>query len=320
MIRLIPKFIALIIAFFVISGISTYFTVSYFIKNEETVVVSDLVGENIIYVLELLTHLGLNTKVKGSEYSRDFAQNNILFQDPKPGQIIKKGRDVRIIISKGTKTLPMPNLRSLNLQQARLIIDKNGFFEGDMAKIFHPEINKDKIIAQSPTSGKKIERGVSANLLISRGKRPLELVMPDLGGLLLDEAVLVAEKNHLVVNIIKTIHQKNKIANIILNQEPPSGYHVFENHLINLEVNRKTDKELNKSLKEKMNDLFRYRLPSGYLKQHIRVELRAFDTTFILYDELMTPEKEIWVVVPGYSVSVIFLYNNDELVMSRIYD
>ena len=309
------------IAFFVISGVSTYFTVSYFIKNEESVVVPDLVGEDIIYVLELLTHLGLNTKVKGSEYSRDFAPNNIIYQNPKPGQIIKKGRDVRIIISKGTKTLSMPNLKGLNLQQARLIIDKNGLFEGDTAKTFHTKIKKGKIIAQYPMPGKKIVRGISPNLLISKGERPLEFVMPDLGGLFLDEAVLAAEKNHLVIDTIKTVYHKNKTANIILNQDPPPGYHIQENHLINLEVNRKTDRsQRNSSLGEQKNALFRYRLPSGYLKQHIRVELRTFETTFILYDELMKPEREIWVVVPAYSVSVIFLYKNDKLMLSEIYD
>lgn len=309
------------IVFFVISGISTYFTISYFIKNEETVVVPDLIGEDIIYVLELLTSLGLNTKVKGSEYSRDFAQNNIIFQDPKPGEVIKKNRDVRIIISKGTKTLSMPNLKGLNLQQAQLIIDKNGLFEKNSAKTFHNTVKKNIIISQYPTPGNKIVRGVSSNLLISLGKRPPELVMPDLGGLFLDEAVLEAEKSHLVINSIKTVYQENKTANIILNQDPPSGYHIRENHLINLEVNRKTDRgQKNTRLGDKKTALFRYRLPPGYLKQHIRVELRAFNTTFILYDELMKPEKKIWVVVPGYSVSVIFLYKNDELVLSRIFD
>ncbi len=309
------------IAFFIISGISTYFTISYFIKNEKTVVVPNLVGEDIIYVLELLTNFGLNTKVKGSEYSNDFAKNNIIFQDPKPGEVIKKGRDVRIIISKGTKTLAMPNLKGLNLQQARLIIDKNGLFEGNSAKTFHDTVKKDIIISQYPIPGNKIERGISPNLLISMGPRPCEFIMPDLGGLFLDEAVLTAEKNHLVINTIKTVYQQNKTANIVLNQDPQPGYYIQEKYLINLEVNRKTDPgKRNTDIGKQKNALFRYRLPAGYLKQHIRVELRAFNTTFILYDELMKPEKEIWVVVPAYTVSVIFLYKNDELIMSRIFD
>ncbi|MDA3896558.1 MAG: PASTA domain-containing protein [Desulfobacteraceae bacterium] len=321
MIRLIPKFILLMIIFFIISGISTYFTINYFIKNEKTVVVPDLVGEDIIYVLELLTNLGLNPKVKESEYSPDFAMNNIIYQDPDPGQVIKQGRDVRIIISKGTKVLSMPNLKGLNLQQALLIIEKNGLLEGSFAKTFHSKIKKDRIVAQYPLPGSETFRGISSNLLISLGTRPLEFVMPDLSGLFLDEAVLAAEKNHLKIDTIKMIYQKTKPDNIILNQNPSSGFHVLENDLINLEVNRKTVKE-QKSAGSNQNKktLFRYRLPSGYLKQHIRIELRAFDTTLILYDELMKPESAIWVAVPAYSVSIIFLYRNEELILSEIYD
>ena len=308
-------------AFFIISGISTYFTVSYFIKNEKTVVVPDFVGEDIIYVLELLTNLGLNAKVKGSEYSPDFAKNNIIYQDPAPGQIIKQGRDVRIIISKGTKNLSMPNLKGLNLQQARLIIEKNGLLEGETAKAFHAKIKQDKIIAQYPLPGTETFRGISSNLLISMGARPIEFVMPDLTGLFLDEAVLKAEQNHLVIDTIKTVYKKNEIPNTILNQEPLPGFHVNESHLINLEVNHKSDKgRLDSGSGDKKNNLFRYRLPPGFLKQRIRLELRAFDTTFTIYDELMKSEREIWVVVPAYSVSVIFLYKNDVLVLSEIYD
>jgi len=321
MIRLIPKFIFLIIVFFVISGISTYFTVSYFIKNEKTVVVPDLIGEDIIYVLELLTNLGLNTKVKGSEYSRDFAKNNIIYQEPIPGQVIKQGRDVRIIISKGTKNLAMPNLKGLNLQQARLIIEKNGLPEGNLARTFHERIKKNKIIAQYPLSGNQTFRGEPVNLLISMGARIPERVMPDLTGLFLDEAVLLAEKNHLVIDIIKPVYGKNKTGNIILNQQPPAGFHILENNLINIEVNRKTiNGQKVAGQNKKKNVLFTYRLSPGFLKQHIRAELRAFNTTFTLYDELMKPEREIWIVVPRYSVSVIFIYRNEELIISEIYD
>lgn len=312
---------ALMIVFFIITGITTYYTVTYFIKNEETVIVPNLVGEDIIQVLALLTNLGLNTKVKASEYSTDFVSNSIIYQDPPPGEVIKKGRDVRIVISKGTQTLPMPNLKGLNLQQARLILDKNGLNEGNISKTYHTEVKRDQIIAQHPMAGETIERGITPDLLVSRGPRPREFVMPDFGGLYLDEAVLAAEKNHLVIDTIKTIYQKDKTPNIVLEQEPLAGYHYPENRLIHLVVNRNTPSgHQNNRPGENRAALFRYRLPPGYLKQHIRVELRAFNTTFILYDELMKPEREIWIAVPAYSVSVIFVYKNDELILSRIFD
>ncbi len=319
--RFIPKFIVLMVAFFIIAGTSAYFTITYFIQNEETVVVPNLVGDDILSVLELLTNLGLNAKVKDSEYSHDIPKNNIIDQDPKPGEVIKKGRDVRITISKGTKTLAMPNLKALNLQQAQLILDKNGLFKGSISYVFHNQVKKNIIISQYPLPGAEIEREISPNLLISMGLRPQEFVMPDLVGLFLDEAVLAAEKINLVIDSVKPVYLEDKPDNIVLNQEPLAGYHVLENNLINLSVNRKTPRDpAGANFGAKRNALFRYRLPPGFLKQQIRVELRTFDTTFILYDALMKPEREIWVAVPGFSVSVIFVYKNNELVKSEIFD
>ena len=322
MIKFIPKLFVLMVVFFSIAGISTFFTVSYFIRHEETVVVPNLVGEDIIYVLELLTGFGLNAKVRGSEYSSDFSKNIIIFQDPEPGEIIKKGRDVRIIISKGTKTLPMPNITGLDLQQALLILDKNGLFEGSSSKTYHHHVRKGKIVAQYPLPGRDIERGISSNLLISKGIMPSEFMMPDLCGLYLDQAVLAAEKNHLVIDRIKTVYQKNKPSNTVLKQEPPAGFCVQAHDLIHLELNRLPGgNKMNDSVRDGgKNGLFRYRIPAGFLKQHIRLELRAFETTFTLYDELMKPGREIWIVVPAYTVSVIFIYKNDDLIMSRIFN
>ena len=97
-------------AFFLAVGIGAYLTITLIIKSEDTVVIPEITGKELVYALEILSDLELNTKVKGSEYSADIPKNHIVFQEPEPGTEIKKGRDVRIIISKGARTIPMPNL------------------------------------------------------------------------------------------------------------------------------------------------------------------------------------------------------------------
>ena len=62
-----------------IAGVSAYLTLTLIIKSEDTVVVPELVGKNVVNVLELLTNLGLNTKIKGSEYSAEVPKNHIIF-------------------------------------------------------------------------------------------------------------------------------------------------------------------------------------------------------------------------------------------------
>jgi len=321
MIRSIVKIAGIFIGFLIIAGISAYLTVSFVIKNEGTVVVPNLVGEDIVSALELLTNLGLNTKVKGNQYSSKIPKNSIVYQEPEPGDIIKKGRDIRVIISKGTRIVAMPNLTGLSLQSALLILEKNGLAEGIISKPYSRIINKDAIISQFPAPGSEVERGTKTDLLVSMGKRRAESVMPDLTGKYLEEAVLDIEKNKLEIGTINPVYQKNKPANIILDQNPPSGYYVLKHQRVDLRVNRKTMRHA----ADHNNELFRgalftYKLPAGYLRQQIRLELRTFGMSCIIYDELMEPEREIWVIIPGSSASVVFLYKNDMLVETKIYD
>ena len=134
MIAKIAKIIGVAFAFVVVAGISAYLTLTLIIKSEDTVIVPDLVGKDVVYALEFLTDLELNTKVKGSEFSDEFPKNHVTFQDPQSGAEIKKGRDVRIIISKGPKRISMPNLVSLSIQQARLILEENDVCQGEISQ------------------------------------------------------------------------------------------------------------------------------------------------------------------------------------------
>ena len=103
MITRIAKITALGLTFIVVAGISAYLMLSFLIKSEDTVIVPDFIGKDVVYVLEYLTGLGLNTKVKGSEYSLNVPKNHVIFQQPEPGAEIKKGRDVTLLYPKVPK-------------------------------------------------------------------------------------------------------------------------------------------------------------------------------------------------------------------------
>ena len=75
----IVKGFVLFVIFCLITGSFAYFTLTFIIKNEYSVVVPDIVGRDVIYSLELLTDLGLNTKIRGSEYNHSVPKNYVIF-------------------------------------------------------------------------------------------------------------------------------------------------------------------------------------------------------------------------------------------------
>ena len=321
MIPRIFKIAALFFIFILVVGASAYLTLTLIVKSEDTEVVPDLVGKDVVYALELLSDLGLNTKVEGSEYSIKVSKNSVIFQEPAPGSEIKKGRDVRIIISKGPKSIRMPNLENLPVQQARIIIEENSLCQGEISGTYSSRIKKDSIIAQVPTRGTMVTRGECINLLVSIGTRSRTYEMPDLKGRFLDDAIPLIQINNLILGKITSVFYENKPLNSIVAQEPLSGYCVPEGSTVDLVVNRKPGKKNHgPALGTQESSLFRYRLKDGFLKRHIRVVLNSYGVSNPIFDNFMKPGEEIWLIIPKNNNTTVFLYEDDQLIKTKVYE
>jgi serine/threonine-protein kinase len=315
----IGKIAALVFSFIIFAGISAYLTLTLIIKSEDIVIVPDLIGKEVVSVLEILTDLELNTKVKGFEYSEDIPKNHIIFQQPEPSVEIKKGRDIKIVISKGAKNILMPNLNGLSLQQARIIIEENGLCHGNQSLIYNSIFEKDNVISQVPSPGAQITRGGCVNILLSLGIRPRAYKMPVLNGLTLDGAIVLVEKNNLILGEIKTLFFKDKPIDTINGQDPLAGSLVFEGRLVNLVLNKKSGTHSSEYLGgAKSRNFFRYRTTHGFLKRNIRVYLTGLNFSNDLLNEFVKPDKEIWLLVPYVKGSTLLVYEDDDLVKSQV--
>ena len=322
MIKRFVNISVLLVAFLIITGTTAYLTLTFIIKSEDTVVVPDLLGKDVVYSLELLTDLGLNTKIRGSEYSDNFPKNHVILQDPTPGSEIKKGRDIRILLSKGPKVIRMPNVIGLSLRQARLVLEENGLCLGYETFAYVDEkTGKDIVLSQNPLYENLVDRGRCANLLISQGQRTRAYQMLDLKGLSVDEAVVLIERSRLQVGRFRYEYHSRKPDNIIVAQVPKSGYRILEKSPVDLVVNRKpgnTDqKDKNPAFR---SGVFQYKIDAGFLKKHIQVRLDSMGVSSELYNGIMSPNEELWLLVPTNSIATLFLYENGELVKTQVYN
>lgn len=320
MISKIIKIAALFLVSVIVIGVSTYFTIILIIKSEDTVVVPRLVEKDVVYVLKMLTDLGLNTKVGGSEYSSDVPMNHVIFQEPAPGAEIKKGRDVKIIISKGASSVWMPNIRGLSVQQGRIILEENGLCLGKRSLIFSRNLKKDQIIAQVPEPGRTVNKGYCIDLLVSLGERPNAYIMPDLSGRKLEDAILIIEQNNLLLGDVAPVFKKGKPLNRVVHQEPAGGYRVMERTSVNLEVNREPgEKSSTAPASTRGVALFKYKTDNGFLKNHIRVNLNWFGASTDLLDDFIKPGEEIWFLIPKGENITLSVFKNNELIRTQVY-
>lgn len=321
MIAKIVKITTLGLVFLLVAGASAYLTLIYIIKSEDTVIVPDLVGKDVVSALEVLTDLQLNTKVNGSEYHQKFPKNHVTFQEPEAGSEIKKDRDVRIIISKGAQNILMPNIATLSEQQARMIIEENGLTRGRLSHTYNSSADKDHVILQVPTAGTMITRKTKVDILVSLGPRPVKYVMPDLSGYALDQAAIMIENANLTVGDIRSRYDKQRARNSIIQQEPAAGYSVNANSPVHLVINRPSaNADSDRRHHPLYGSLLQHRINSGFLKKRVRVELENTDATTDIFDDYVKPGDEIWVLVPRDHDATVFIFEDEKLVKTRMYE
>jgi serine/threonine-protein kinase len=321
MIVRITKILTLFFMFLAITGGTAYLTLTWIIKSEDTVVVPDLVGKDIVHALEMLTDLGLNTKVKGSQYSETFPKNHVMLQEPGPGSEIKKGRDIRIFLSKGSKTVIMPDLIGLSNRQARLVIEENGLCLGQVSSTYYnPSLSKGEIIAQTPLKNRIVDRRQCVNLLMSLGPRPQAFKMSAFDGLSIDEAVVLIERSNLRVGQIRYHFEPGRPENVIIGQKPEPGYRVLAKAAVDLIVNRNQHMAgAPIPLKMQPSGFLIHKLPPGFLKKRVEVRWDSLGISSNLVDELMQPGQELWLLVPTHQISTIFIYEDDTLVKTQVF-
>lgn len=298
-----------------VAGVTGYLTLTLLIKSEDIVVVPDLRGKDAIHALEVLTDLGLNIKVKAFEYNATVPKNHVVFQDPQAGNEIKKGRDVRVVLSKGAKTLLLPELIGLDLRQANIIIEENDLKVGNVAKIFNEQARLDEVIAQTPGPRETITRGSAVNLLVSRGHKPKAFAMTSLEGLSLEDAILLLERDQLILGKIQSTFKEELPDGIVVSQEPAAGYRVMEDTRVNLTINRLGTKEPS----PRRAYLFRYRLPDGFLKKHIKVVMNIQGFSYSFYGTFVKPGEGIKLLVPPIADITLLLYEDKELILKKVF-
>lgn len=314
----LAKILSIMLIFIAAAGVSTYLTVHMLIRGEDTVIVPELRGTEVVYSLELLSDLELNTKVRGSRYNTRIPKNHVIYQDPEPGSEIKKGRDVRIVISKGPRAVVLPNLVGMALPQARLFIEKNDLRPGKISCAYGGKETREEVMSQYPYPGATGVRGDRIDLLVSAGPAPKRIPMLDLTGMGLNQALILIEKHHLTTGVIRSIQRAGFADDTVIEHAPAAGFPVAVGSTIDVTINHsasRTDKERPGAVA-----LFRHRTPAGFLKQHVRVRMNRADAAVDLFNAFVKPGGDIWLLVPEGRPATLVLYVDDTLVRTIHYD
>ena len=283
---------------------SLYLTSKWIIQSEEEVLVPNLVGHDTVYALDLLTSLGLNIKVGGFMWSETVPKNFIGSQEPVSGTWLKRDRDVKVVISRGSRRVRVPNLVGTRMREAKLVLSQNGLHLGGICRIPSSQYPRDTIITQRPEALQEIGRGESVDFLISDGPKSFAVAMPELRQRTMGQALRILDGLGLVAPAVKEIHQPGQPLNTIIGQNPLAGYRADGDSAIILTVNRVPQP---KGPQAKFWWIT-YQMEPGYFKKEVALSRNKAGEDVLSYSKIHRPGDRLdWLVWAQTPEEVIVL-------------
>ncbi len=221
-------------------GVASAFLVIALLLRQEEVRVPDLTGQDIVTALDTATQLGLQLKVDRREPNTTIAKDSVVSQSPAAGSGIKKGRQIRVVVSLGPSELQAPKLVGEYFRKAEVLVRQAGFFPGNLSRVSSESVERDIVIAQSPEPGTPLEKDGRISMLVSSGRGTPEYVMPKLTGKRADAAVRAVEEIGLHYRLTYRAMESpaQPAERMVLSQKPLPGYAVSADTAVEIVVSK----------------------------------------------------------------------------------
>lgn len=225
-------------------GIVSAFAVVALLLRQEEVRVPDLTGQDIVNVIDTVRQLGLELKVDRREPHPTMPRDAVVSQTPAPGSGIKKGRQVRVVVSQGPSDTQAPKLVGEHFRKADIMIRQAGFVPGEVSRVSSDPaagaIERDVVIAQDPQAGSYLDKGGTISVLVSAGKKAPLFLMPRLTGKKAEEAIKIIDRMGLQHRVISraTTTRSQAGDRVVVTQKPGAGHPVASDALVDIVVSR----------------------------------------------------------------------------------
>ncbi len=150
----------------------SYFTYSVFM-DVPIVEVPDVTGYDLREAENILQEKGFNYTVAENKINHaEIEENHVANQSPSAGDEVRQTRDINLVLSAGPEYVEVPDLESLNLREARIVLEGRGLTVGEEKYDFSDEYPQDIVIGSDPPAGEEITEGSEVDIIVSQGRSP----------------------------------------------------------------------------------------------------------------------------------------------------
>ena len=269
------------------------------------VVVPNVEGMDFKQADEELSKVGLVMSVEGKEYNNECEKDLVISQDPGKDRKVKAGRKVEVVISKGSELITVPNITGIDIKDAVVKLGNVGLNMGKIDPEYDEEKPEGMIISQDPARGTKHEAGTSINVVVSQGKQPERVSMPDLKGMSIEKARTVLEDKKLVLGQTKREESTSYAADQIAKQDTEPGVMVEEGTTVNVVISTGPGPQVK-------TKALQFKLPNGEDTMNVKIVVNDLHGERQSYNQSHQGGDIIYTSINYYGTGTAEVFINDK--------
>ena len=171
-------------------------------SGTQMIAVAGMTEEDATKALEDLG-LDLNISVVYEE-SGDVEDGVVISASVEPGTLLKQGDGVTLTVSGTEGGVTVPDVYDKSLAEAVSSLESEGF-QTQRNEGYSETVAAGNVMSQSPEAGTRVERGSTVTITISQGPQESKVAVPDVLGMLPDEARATLEAAGLTVRNVEQV-------------------------------------------------------------------------------------------------------------------
>lgn len=135
------------------------------------------------------------------KYDDKAEEEAVIGQSPEPGTKIKKSDEITVQISLGGKQVEVDDYTGRNIDDVRMLIEKQGLFCETQVED-NETVARNCVIRTAPSARTMVDKGSTIICYVSLGSAVQEIRVPDMIGKSIEDATKLATENNIALTIL----------------------------------------------------------------------------------------------------------------------
>jgi beta-lactam-binding protein with PASTA domain len=308
--RLIIRNVLIILIIFVIVAVSVSGVVFSIVrKGPPEVTVPKITGEELIEGLIILQKKRLRAVID-PRYFSEYAKNIIVEQVPNAGSVVREGKDIKLIVSKGPIISIVEDYTGKTLSYVQNRLQEIFSFQGKTIKIGNvtyvtSDQTQGTIIGQYPPPNTPITNVENVDLMISKGQELQAFYLDNYTGQNVNEIMQLLALRGVLVHIETEEVVDPSQNGLVISQDPSEGTLLKRNDTVTFRVGYlPSEREKDKLYARVLN----FDVPPDIELANIRIVVKDRITEREIYNAENAGGDNISVPFKSYSNTTVYIY------------